>query len=250
MILVTNDDGYDAKGIVELVKMARGIGDVIVVAPSSAQSGKAHAITINNYVRLEEIQSEPGLKIYSVSGTPVDCVKMAINKVLDRMPDLLLSGINHGSNATVSAFYSGTMGASIEGALNGIPSVGLSLCSYDSDANFDVAVKYSEMIVKNLLRNNSDKNICLNVNFPDIPESEFKGMKLCRQSMGVWKERFVEHEDPFGHPFYWLTGNFVNNEPESVDTDQWALDHGYGSIVPMNLDTTNYKALSNIGYLL
>lgn len=250
LILVTNDDGYSAKGIGELVKMAQRIGDVVVVAPDSAQSGKSHAITLGAIVRLKTIKDEPGLKVYSVTGTPVDCVKMAMNQILDRKPDVLLSGINHGSNSTVSAFYSGTMGASIEGAFNNIPSVGLSLCSYDDNANFDVVVKYSEPVVRRILAGNTASNLCLNINFPDIPESEFKGLKVCRQAKGIWREQYVSDTDPFGRQYYWLTGSFENFEPDSTDTDEWALHNGYASVLPMNLDSTNYSQLENTALLI
>lgn len=250
LILVTNDDGYSAKGISELVKMAQMYGNVVVVAPDSAQSGKSHAITVENHVRLRLLENKPGLTVYSVTGTPVDCVKMAMNQILDRTPDLLLSGINHGSNSSVSIFYSGTMGAAIEGALNGIPSVGVSLCSYDADADFSVAVKHLGGVVKNILQRKENDPVCLNVNFPDVSESEFKGMKICRQSVGIWKERYVVNDDPHGYPYYWLTGGFVNHEPDACDTDEYALANGYGSIVPVDLDLTNHKQLSKLDYLL
>ena len=250
LILVTNDDGYSSKGITELIAMAQRIGDVVVVAPDAAQSGKSHAITFSNYIRVKTITDEPNLKVYSVTGTPVDCVKMAINRLLDRQPDLLLSGINHGTNSTVCAFYSGTLGAATEGAMNGIPSVGVSLCSFDLNADFSVVVKHTEPILKRLLATNTDKNLCLNINFPDIPETDFLGMKICRQADGLWKEDFIEYQDPSGRPFYWLSGEFINNEPDSADTDEWALAHGYASIVPINLDSTDYARLKKIDYLI
>jgi 5'-nucleotidase len=250
LILVTNDDGYSSKGITELIAMAQRIGDVVVVAPDAAQSGKSHAITFSNYIRVKTITDEPNLKVYSVTGTPVDCVKMAINRLLDRQPDLLLSGINHGTNSTVCAFYSGTLGAATEGAMNGIPSVGVSLCSFDLDSDFSVVVKHTEPILKRLLATNTDKNLCLNINFPYIPETDFLGMKICRQADGLWKEDFIEYQDPSGRPFYWLSGEFINNEPDSADTDEWALAHGYASIVPINLDSTDYARLKIIDYLL
>lgn len=250
LILVTNDDGYSSKGITELITMSQRIGDVVVVAPDAAQSGKSHAITFSNYIRVKTITDEPNLKVYSVTGTPVDCVKMAINRLLDRQPDLLLSGINHGTNSTVCTIYSGTLGAATEGAMNGIPSVGVSLCSFDLDADFSIVVKYTEPILKRLLATNTDKNLCLNINFPDVPDADFRGIKICRQANGVWKERFIEYRDPWDRPFYWLSGDLVNYEPESPDTDEWALAHGYASIVPINLDSTDYVRLKKIDYLL
>lgn len=250
MILVTNDDGYSAKGISELVKMAQMHGDVLVVAPDSAQSGKSHAITVEKPVRLKMLENRPGLTVYSVTGTPVDCIKMALNQILERKPDLLLSGINHGSNSSVSIFYSGTMGAAIEGALNGISSVGVSLCSYDADADFSVAVKYTSQLVKNLLLTNNDARICLNINFPYVAESEFKGMKVCRQSKGIWKEQYEVSTDPQESNSYQLVGGFVNYEPDATDTDESALASGYASVVPVNLDATDYSQLEKLDYLL
>ena len=250
LILITNDDGYSSKGIVELVRMAQRIGDVVVVAPDSPQSGKSHAITFGTFLRLKPVDNELQIKMFSVTGTPVDCVKMAINKILDRQPDLLISGINHGSNATVNAFYSGTMGAAMEGAMNDIPSIGLSLCSYDADADFSVTIKYSESLIMNALQRNTNPNLCLNVNFPNVPESEFKGLKVCRQSKGLWKEKFLAGTDPFGQPYYWLSGDFINNEPQSADTDEWALQNGYASVVPMNLDSTDFRLLDQTQNLL
>ncbi len=250
LILITNDDGYKAKGIEELINMAKRIGDVIAVAPEVGQSGKSHAISLNNFVRMQDIRHEPGIDVYSVSGTPVDCVKMAMNKVLSRKPDLLLSGINHGSNATVNAFYSGTMGAAIEGAFYDIPSVGLSLCSYDADADFSVVVKHSEPFIRRLLEMDDNKGICLNVNYPAIAEADYKGMRICRQARGIWKEEFVENTDPYGRKYYWLTGNFVNHEPQSTDTDEWALSNGYASVVPMTLDSTDKNLLHKFDNLL
>lgn len=250
LILVTNDDGYSSKGISELVKMARELGDVVVVAPDSVQSGKSNAITVEGFVRLNLRKSEPGLTVYSVTGTPVDCVKMALNQILERKPDLLLSGINHGTNSSVSIAYSGTLGAAIEGALNGIPSAGVSLCSYDADADFSVAVKCAGQVARKILQAGNAGGICLNVNIPYVPESEFKGMKMCRQSKGIWKEHFVVNNDPHGHPYYWLTGGFVNHEPEALDTDEWALTNGYASIVPVNLDFTAYSQFEKLAYLI
>ena len=250
LILITNDDGYSSKGITELVAMAQRIGDVIVVAPEAAQSGMSHAITFSSFVRVKTIKEEPQLKVYAVTGTPVDCVKMAINRLLDRQPDLLLSGINHGTNSTVCTIYSGTLGAATEGAMSGIPSVGVSLCSFDADADFSVVVKYTEPILKRLLATNTDKNLCLNINFPDVREADFRGIKICRQAAGEWKERFIEYRDPWDRPFYWLSGDLINHEPFSSDTDEWALANGYASIVPINLDSTDYTRLKQIDYLL
>lgn len=250
LILITNDDGYASKGIRELIKMAQCVGNVLVVAPAEGQSGKSHAVSIGSFVRMKKLQDDENLTIYSVTGTPVDCLKMALGNILTRKPDILISGINHGSNSSVNAFYSGTMGAAREGAFNGIPSIGLSLCDYDADADFSVVIKHSEPLIKKVLSENKNPNLCLNVNFPKVTEAEFKGLRICRQAYGVWKESFVENTDPYGGKIYWLTGNFENAEPTATDTDEWALANNFAPVVPMNLDSTDFVELQNISYLI
>lgn len=250
LILITNDDSFQAKGLAELVKMARRLGDVVVVAPAEGQSGKSHSVSLGSFVRLKTITEEPGYSVYAVTGTPVDCVKMAMSHILQRKPDLLISGINHGSNASVNAFYSGTMGAAKEGAFNSIPAVGLSLCNYDPNADFSIVIKYSEPLIKKVLEQNKNPQLCLNINYPVVDEADFKGLKICRQAHGIWKEAFVENTNPYGDKIYWLTGSFVNFEPDSTDTDEWALRNNYASVVPMNLDSTDFDDLQNIDYLI
>lgn len=238
LILVTNDDGYQARGIRRLIELAKEMGDVLVVAPEDGQSGMSHAISIKKPIRVTKKHEENGFKEYTCSGTPVDCVKLALNEFLDRKPDLLLSGINHGSNASVSVIYSGTMAAAIEGGVNGIPSVGFSLLDHSPDAGMDAAVNYARRVLKEVMKNGIPPEICLNVNIPAIPEREIKGVKICRQTKGHWQEEFDKRTDPFSRDYYWLTGYFNNYEPGADDTDEWALQNGYVSIVPIRVDYT------------
>lgn len=238
LILVSNDDGYDAKGISALIELVKPYGEVVVVAPNLGESGMSHAITIKKPLRLTKIHEEKDLKIFSCSGTPVDSVKLALNQLLDRKPDILVSGINHGSNASISVIYSGTMGAAIEGCLNGIPSIGFSVCDHDKDANFDLALKYSKTIFEEVLKNKLPKGVCLNVNFPLIDINESKGIKICKQTNGVWKEEFDKRIDPYNGTYYWLTGNFKNDEPNNQETDEWALNNNYVAVVPIKVNLT------------
>lgn len=246
LILLTNDDGYYAPGLLSVIDMVMPYGDVLVVAPERAMSGMSHAITINNPLRANVVNKEEGLSIYKVNGTPVDCVKIAINQLTTKLPDLLISGINHGSNSSISIIYSGTMGAAIEGCLNGIPSVGLSLDSHSFDADFTVTVRHSIPIIKHVLKNGLPEHTALNVNFPVCTEEEFKGVKVCRQTKGLWNEDFVKRTDPYGQDYYWMTGEFVNQEPTEADTDMWAVDNNYAAVVPVMPDFTNYKAMSSL----
>ena len=227
--------------------MAKQFGDVIVVAPSKGQSGMSHAVTLTEPIRFKLKSEEEGYKLYSCTGTPADCVKIALNQILDRKPDLILSGINHGSNSSVSLFYSGTVAASVEGCMNGIPSIALSVDNHSVDADFQLALKYAKKIVPEALLNGLPENTCLNINFPDIPLEDCKGIKVCRQAIGVWKEEFEHRVDPIGRDYYWLTGFFSNLEPEKEDTDEWALQHNYAAIVPIKVDVTNHEALDEIG---
>jgi len=246
LILVTNDDGYFAPGLHNLIDMVKPYGEVLVVAPEVGVSGMSHAITIKTPLRLTLLEKTNGVTFYKLNGTPVDCVKMAINQLVDRKPDILVSGINHGSNSSISVIYSGTMGGAIEGSLNKIPSIGFSLCSHRMDADFSLTKKYSEGIFLQVLKNGLPDYTCLNVNFPVIDESSFKGIKVCRQARGVWKEEYEKRVDPHGGEYYWLTGNFKNNENGSTDTDEWALDHNYASIVPVRTDFTDYENLKKL----
>jgi 5'-nucleotidase len=251
LILISNDDGITSVGIRTLVEVMSEIGEVVVVAPDSPQSGMGHAITIGNTLRLDrsDIFSHLGVEAYECSGTPADCVKLAKHYVLrDRKPDLVVSGVNHGSNSSVSVLYSGTMSAAIEAALEGLPAIGFSLCDYDHNADFSHTKAYIKNIVLQALSNGIPEGITLNVNFPPAAAGQIKGVKICRQARARWQEEFDQRKDPRGRQYFWLIGSFVNMEPEGVtDTDEWALQNSYVSIVPCTFDLTAYKAMQTIG---
>ncbi|MCO6500438.1 MAG: 5'/3'-nucleotidase SurE [Vicingus serpentipes] len=247
LILVVNDDGITSPGIKSLIKVAKEFGEVIVVAPDKPQSGMGHAITLDAILSINEMEIE-GVKAYACSGTPVDCVKIAVNKILKRKPDLILSGINHGSNSSINVIYSGTMSAALEGSLEKIPSVGFSLLSHSIDANFSAAQHYARLIIKQLITKPSPEGICLNVNIPNVPQELISGMKVCRQAIANWEEEYDERTDPMGRTYYWLTGKFVIDD-EGEDTDEWALKNNYISIVPVQSDITNHKIINDIKHL-
>ncbi|UPT66387.1 MAG: 5'/3'-nucleotidase SurE [Sphingobacteriales bacterium JAD_PAG50586_3] len=244
LILITNDDGITAPGIRALVTAMKAIGDVVVVAPDKPQSGMGHAITINSTLRLYEVKQD-GLTEHACSGTPVDCVKIAIDKILPRKPDLLVSGINHGANSSINVIYSGTMSAAVEGAIEGIPSIGFSLCNYSIEADFTAAAHFAGIIAKNVLDHGMPDGVCLNVNIPDVPLDIIKGVKVCRQAKSMWHEEFDERKDPYGRKYYWLTGKFVNLD-SGDDTDQWALENNYVSVVPTQFDLTAHTAIKDM----
>lgn len=243
LILVTNDDGITALGIKALVEVAQQIGEVVVVAPDSPQSGMGHAITISKPIRLHPATVFDGVEAYECSGTPVDCVKLAKHVVLkDREPDICLSGINHGSNASINIIYSGTLSAAMEASLENIPSIGFSLLDYSHEANFEPCKPFVKELVEWVLSNGMSSGSLLNVNIPKLPQEDIKGMKVCRQADARWVEEFSEAIDPRGQKYYWLTGEFIN-EDKGEDTDIVALDQGYISVVPSMHDLTNYNAL-------
>lgn len=245
-ILVTNDDGIMAPGIRNLVEAVKGLGKVVVVAPDKPQSGMGHAITIGNPLRLHPMHHVfDGVEAWSCSGTPVDCVKLAVDKVLRRKPDLCLSGINHGANHSINVIYSGTMSAAVEAAIESIPSIGFSLLDYSVEADFGPARKYVRIIVEQVLSRSMDKHLILNVNFPAVPDNLIKGIKICRQAYAKYEEDFVERNDPNSRKYYWLTGKFVNFD-RGRDTDVWALEHNYVSVVPVQFDMTNYVLKSKL----
>lgn len=243
LILVTNDDDITAKGIASLIEAVKDLGRIIVVAPDKPQSGMGHAITVNNVLRLFKSNLHAGVESWSCSGTPVDCVKLAIYQLLKKKPDLVVSGINHGSNASTNVLYSGTMSAAVEGALEGIPSIGFSLLDHDHDADFGASKKVVTKIVKQALEHKMPDNICLNVNIPKGPHSHIKGMKVCRQARAFWEDRFDCRKDQFGRDYFWLTGEFKNYDG-GEDTDIWALEHNYVSIVPVQFDMTAHHAIA------
>jgi len=240
VILVTNDDGINAPGIRNLVEAVKGLGKVVVVAPDKPQSGMGHAITIGNPLRLNPMHHLfDGVEAWQCSGTPVDCVKLAVDKVLRRKPDLCLSGINHGANHSINVIYSGTMSAAVEASIESIPSVGFSLLDYSQEADFSASRKYVRIIVEQVLSHPIDKHLILNVNFPAVPENLIKGIKVARQAYAKYEEDFIERNDPNKKKYYWLTGKFVNFD-KGRDTDVWALEHNYVSVVPVQFDMTNY----------
>ncbi len=242
VILVTNDDGITAPGLHALVDAVKDLGEIIVVAPDSPQSGMGHAITINQPLRLDKVEVYGSHVWYQCSGTPVDCVKIAIDKILHRKPDLCVSGVNHGSNSSINVIYSGTMSAAMEGAIEGIPSVGFSLLDYALDADFSVAKVVARTVAKNILASGLPSGSLLNVNIPKLKLEELKGIKVCRQAMAKWREEFDERLDPNKRKYYWLTGRFIN-EDKGEDTDEWALANGYVSVVPVQFDFTAHHAI-------
>ncbi len=247
LILVTNDDGINAPGIRALISVMTGIGDVCVMAPDSPQSGMGHAITINDAVYCNQIKlaEEYTHLEYSCSGTPVDCVKLAINEVLKRKPDLCVSGINHGSNSSINVIYSGTMSAAVEAGTLGIPSIGFSLLDQSLEADFNPSLKIVKTIARQTLKQGLPKGVVLNVNIPKLNSSEIKGIKICRQANAHWKERFDKRTNPLGRDYYWLTGEFVNMD-KGKDTDEWALGQGYVSVVPVQFDLTAHHAINEL----
>ncbi|MEI6946863.1 5'/3'-nucleotidase SurE [Paraflavisolibacter sp. H34] len=245
VILVTNDDGITAPGIHNLVEAVKDLGKVIVVAPDKPQSGMGHAITIGVPLRLNKVNAFEGIESYQCTGTPVDCVKLAVDKILHHKPDICLSGINHGANHSINVIYSGTMSAAVEAAIESIPSVGFSLLDYSLEADFTAARKYAHMIVKQMLSTKLDKHTVLNVNFPKARVDEIKGIKVCRQAYAKYEEDFIERLDPHGRKYYWLTGEFVNFD-EGTDTDVWALANNFVSLVPVQFDMTHYSLKQNI----
>ena len=239
-ILITNDDGITAPGIRNLVEAVKDLGNVIVVAPDKAQSGMGHAITIGQPLRMNKVDLFGGIEAWQVSGTPVDCVKLAVDKILHRKPTICLSGINHGANHSINVIYSGTMSAAMEASIESIPSIGFSLMDYSVEADFTASRFYINKIVGSLLKKKVDKHFLLNVNIPKLPLELIKGVKLCKQAYAKYEEDFDERTDPQGRKYYWLTGKFINFD-KSKDTDVWALENNFVSVVPVQFDLTNYK---------
>ncbi|MCT4615005.1 MAG: 5'/3'-nucleotidase SurE [Marinifilaceae bacterium] len=244
VILITNDDGISAPGIRCLIDIVKDLAKVYVVAPDKANSGKSSSITVEVPIRIKKLYESESLIEYSCNGTPVDCVKIALNQILPERPDLLLSGINHGSNSSVSVHYSGTMGAVIEACVNSIPAIGFSINSFSRKLKLDYLKTYLRKIIVQSLNNKMDEGVCLNVN---IPETEIKGIKICRQAKGKWQEEFDKRTDPYGGEYYWLTGYYQNKEQtEPNDTDEFALNQSYISIVPTQIDLTAYDFMEKL----
>lgn len=246
LILVTNDDSIVAPGIRTLISVMKEIGEVVVVAPDSPQSAMGHAITINNTLHIEKVTIDSELENeYSCSGTPVDCVKMAVHEILKRKPDLCVSGINHGSNSSINVIYSGTMSAAVEAGIEGIPAIGFSLQDFSWNANFEPVKSYVKNIALNVLENGLPDGVILNVNFPKLEQKDIKGIKICRQARALWKEVFDKRTNPQGKEYYWLTGEFINID-QGEDTDEWALSNGYVSVVPVQFDLTAHHAIQTL----
>ena len=246
LILVTNDDGISAPGIRTLISIMNKIGEVVVVAPDSPQSAMGHAITINSTLECSAVKFDKGpQKEYSCSGTPADCVKLGINELLERKPDICVSGINHGSNSSINVIYSGTMSAAIEASIEGIPAIGFSLLDYRWGADFEPLKKYVEIITKTALKNGIPEGNALNVNFPKVESDKIRGIKICRQAKAFWIEKFDKRTNPQGKEYYWLTGEFID-EDKNIDTDEWALKNKYISVVPVKFDLTDHKNINKL----
>ena len=245
LLLISNDDGYQAKGINSLIEMLADYGDIIVCAPESACSGMACAFSATTPLRLRLREKREGVEIWSCSGTPVDCVKMALAEIVPRKPDMVIGGINHGDNASVNMHYSGTMGVTLEGCMKYIPSVAFSLCDHREDADFEPLRPYIREITSRVLAEGMPQGVCLNVNFPS-QSSPYKGVKVCRMAKGTWGHEVVRCHHPRGYDYWWMVGSYTNDEPDAEDTDNWALTHGYVAITPTQIDVTAYSALERI----
>ncbi len=246
LILITNDDGITAPGIRALIEVMQQIGDIVVVAPDKPQSAMGHAITINNTLFLNNLSKNDNTILeYSCSGTPADCVKIGINEILKKKPDLCVSGINHGSNSSINVIYSGTMSAAIEAGIEGVQAIGFSLCDFDWEADFEPAKIFIKKITESVLKNKLPKGVVLNVNIPKLGATAIKGIKICRQANALWEEKFDKRTNPFGKHYYWLSGEFVNHD-KGEDTDEWALANGFVSIVPTQFDLTAHYAIQEL----
>lgn len=244
VIMVTNDDGVYSKGLGALIEAVRHMGKIVVVAPADGQSGMSHAITVRHPVRVERLDGRGEIEFYKVWGTPVDCVKIAFSQLLPSKPDLVVSGINHGGNSSMSVIYSGTMAAAIESCINGVPAIGFSLLDFLPDADFSASIRPCSELAQKVLTEGLPYGVCLNVNIPAVPEKELKGLRYCRQTKGHWIEEFEKRVDPHGRDYFWLTGNFNNLEPDAIDTDEWALANNYIAVVPVQTDLTCYSYLA------
>lgn len=243
LILISNDDGYQAKGINSLIDAMKQIGDVVVFAPQHHQSGMSSAISTMQPLRTKKYRDEEGITAYYCNGTPVDCVKLALNEFMDRKPDLLVSGINHGSNAGISVIYSGTMGAAIEGCIFDVPSIGFSLCDFSHDADFSKTCEVAIKVAKQVLENGLPSGVCLNVN---VPRGEVKGIKISKQTQGKWVNEYQKAYDGIGQDVYWMTGSFENWEENNGSSDEWAIANGYAAVVPVKIDMTDYQLMDEL----
>ncbi|MFA6644218.1 MAG: 5'/3'-nucleotidase SurE [Bacteroidales bacterium] len=243
LILITNDDGYQAKGIAELINAMKGLGELVVFAPDSHRSGMSSAITTAHPLRARIYHQEEDLTAYMCNGTPVDCVKLALNEFLERKPDLLVSGVNHGSNAGISVLYSGTVAAALEGCVSNIPSIAFSLCDFTPDADFTYTAGIAEKLARKVLSDGLPKGICLNVN---VPVGEVKGIRMTTQTQGKWVNEYQRSQDGIGRDVFWMTGNFENWEADNVNNDEWALANGYAAVVPVKIDMTAHDLIPEL----
>ena len=244
LLLISNDDGYQAKGINCLVEMLSDLADIIVCAPDDARSGYSCAFSATTPLRLHLREKRAGVEVWSCNGTPTDCVKMALAEIVPRKPDMVIGGINHGDNASVNTHYSGTMGVTLEGCMKYIPSVAFSLCDHRDDADFEPLRPLVHQITRQVLSDGLPMGVCLNVNFPLV--AEYKGVKVCRMAHGTWGNEVTRCHHPRGYDYWWMVGSYTNNEPEAEDTDNWALTHGYVAITPTQIDVTAYQAIDLI----
>lgn len=250
LLLISNDDGYQAKGIRDLIEILSDLGDILVCAPEDARSGYSCAFSATTPLQLKLREKRQGVEIWSCNGTPVDCVKMALAELVPRKPDMVIGGINHGDNASVNTHYSGTMGVTLEGCMKYIPSVAFSLCDYRQDADFEPMRPLIRQITKRVLQEGLPLGVCLNVNFPlgdsKNPSESYKGVKVCRMAHGTWGGEVTKCHHPRGYDYWWMVGHYQNDEPEAEDTDNWALTHGYVAITPTQIDVTAYQAIDKI----
>ena len=252
LLLISNDDGYQAKGIRQLVEMLSDYGDILVCAPDSARSGSSCCFSVTTPLTLTLEEKRPGVEIWSCNGTPTDCVKMALAELCPRKPDMVIGGINHGDNASVNTHYSGTMGVTLEGCMKYIPSVAFSLCDHRADADFEPLRPYIREITRRVLQDGLPQGVCLNVNFPLIiggprdPRTPYKGVKVCRMAKGTWSSEVTKCRHPRGYDYWWMVGHYRNDEPEAEDTDNWALNHDFVAITPTQIDVTAYSAMDLI----
>lgn len=242
IILVGNDDGIEARGLKSLIEFLAPMGELYVAAPATHQSAKSSSLTMDTPLRVDRLDDYMGARMFRINGTPVDCTKMALNRLLPRRPDLIVAGINHGANSGSNVIYSGTMGVVFEGCLAGIPSIGFSLLDYRPDADFSACRPIVEQITADVLANGLPADVCLNVNIP--AGTDIKGIKVCRAAHGTWTEEFEQRTDPFGRNYYWITGSYSNTEPDSIDTDLYYLEHGFASVVPCRPDQTAHDAIA------
>ena len=245
LILITNDDGFNSKGIKALINAVKNLGKILIVAPDSPQSGMGHAISVNKPIRCYKTNFFGSVESYCCTGTPVDCIKMGLYLLKDKKPDLILSGINHGSNVSTNILYSGTMSAAVEGALSGIPSVGYSLTDYSENADFQYSEKIVQIISRKVIKEGLKKGTCLNVNIPNIKENQIKGIKVCRQGRAFWDDTFDHRKDPLGKDYYWLTGSFSSKE-QAIDTDINYLENNYVTVVPTQFDMTCHDSVDEL----